>query len=246
MTKLTGASLAALALLIAGCGGGDGNNAAAGANLQAPLAQIPAPDNGDWAQVVSRTQEGGFLMGNPNAPVKLIEYASMTCPACAAFAEQANERLRDTYVRSGQVSFEFRNFTLNPIDAAAAVVARCQEPAAFFRLSEQLFAEQESWVQNIDEAEQAQIGQLPETQQIAAILRAAELDAFFRQRGIPEARIDQCLSDQSNLQALARVREQAIEQFQIPGTPTFIVNGEMVNATAWDDLEPLLRQRIGG
>ena len=246
MKRLTGASLVALALLLAGCGGDGEGNAAAGVNVQAPLAQIPAPNGGDWTQVATRTEEGGFLLGNPDAPVKLVEFASMTCPACRAFAEQANERLRDVYVRSGQVSFEFRNFTLNPLDAAAAVVARCQEPAAFFHLTEQLFAEQPDWLDNLDEAEQAQIAQLPETEQIGAYLRAAELDAFFRQRGIPEARIAQCVGDPANLQRLAQMRERAIEQFQIPGTPTLVVNGEMVNATTWEGLEPILRQRIGG
>jgi protein-disulfide isomerase len=245
MTKLTGGGLAAIALLLSGCDGEGGN--ASNVNLQAPLTQVPAPNNGDWTQVVSQTPEGGFVMGNPNAPVKLIEFASMTCPHCMAFSEAASERLRDVYVRSGQVSFEFRNFVLNSLDAAASVVARCQGPAAFFRLTEQLFAEQENWAGNLSEEEQVQIGQLPEDRQVGALIRAAELDAFFRQRGVPEARLNQCLANREELQRLATMRDQATQQFQVPGTPAFVINGRIVpGATTWQELEPALRQSIGG
>ncbi|HEX9931714.1 MAG TPA: thioredoxin domain-containing protein [Allosphingosinicella sp.] len=247
MKKLTGAGVAAIALLLAGCNGESGGNAS-NVNLQAPLTQVPAPNNADWTQVVSQTPEGGFVMGNPNAPVKLIEFASMTCPHCRAFAEEGSQRLRETYVRSGQVSFEFRNYVLNPLDAAASLAARCQGPAAFFRLTEQLFAAQETWAANADEAEQQQVMQLPQAQQPAAWLRAAELDTFFRQRGVPEARLNQCLGNTQELQRLASMRDRAMQQFpEIPGTPAFAINGRLVpDTTTWQQLEPILRERIGG
>jgi protein-disulfide isomerase len=186
-------------------------------------------------------------MGNPNAPVKLVEFASMTCPHCRAFSEEGGERLRDVYVRSGQVSFEFRNFVLNPLDAAASLVTRCQGPSAFFRLTEQLFAEQDSWGANISDEEQAQVSQLPEDQQVGGWVRAAELDAFFRQRGVPEARLNQCLANRQELQRLAQMRDQASQQYpDIPGTPAFAINGRLVpSVTTWAQLEPVLRERIG-
>ena len=92
---------AALALFMAGCGdkGGDSSG-----NNSAPLTQIPAPNGGDWTETVAATPEGGFRMGNPEAPVKLVEYASITCPHCAEFAEQGTSALRDQYVKSGRVS----------------------------------------------------------------------------------------------------------------------------------------------
>ena len=246
MKTVTGAGLAAAALLLSGCGG-EGGNGSANVNLQAPLEQVPAPNNGDWTQVTSQTPEGGFVMGNPNAPVKLIEFASMTCPHCMAFSEAASARLRDVYVRSGQVSFEFRNFVLNPLDAAASLVARCQGPSAFFRLTDQIFAEQETWSHNLSDEEQAQIAQLPEPEQVGGWIRAAELDTFFRQRGVTEARLNQCLGNRQELQRLATMRDQAAQQFQIPGTPAFVINGRLVpDVTTWEALEPVLRERIGG
>src|SRR6185503_10794012 len=92
MTKqLFSIGAAALALALAGCGGSGGNSSnlssATGAT-SAPLPQIAAPNNGDWTETVTLTERGGFLMGNPNAPVKLLEYASITCPHCAEFSEQ--------------------------------------------------------------------------------------------------------------------------------------------------------------
>jgi protein-disulfide isomerase len=246
MKKMTGASLIAVALMLTSCGGGDGNNAAT-ANLNSALPQIPAPNNGDWSQVVTQTAEGGFRMGNPDAPVKLVEYASATCPHCRAFSEEATERLRDTYVKSGQVSFEYRNFVLNALDAAASLVARCQGPQAFFRINEQLFANQEQWTGALSEEEQTRITQLPEGQQVPALFRAADLDQFFRQRGVPEARINQCLANQQELQRLADMRQTASDRYQIPGTPGFLINDELVrDVTTWGQLEPVLRERIGG
>jgi protein-disulfide isomerase len=246
MKRLSAAGLATIALLLSGCGS-EGGNGSANVNLQAPLKQVPAPNNGDWTQVTSQTPEGGFLMGNPDAPVKLIEFASMTCPHCKAFSEAASARLRDVYVRSGQVSFEFRNFVLNPLDAAASLVTRCQGPSAFFRLTEQVFAEQETWSHNLSDEEQAQIAQSPEPEQVGGWIRAAELDTFFRQRGVTEARLNQCLANRQELQRLATMQSQAAQQYQIPGTPAFVINGRLVpDVTTWQELEPVLRERIGG
>ena len=246
MKKMTGAGIAALALMLSACGGGDGNNASS-ANLNQALPQIPAPNNGDWTQVVEQTAEGGFRMGNPNAPVKLIEYASMTCPHCRAFSEESGQRLRDVYVKSGQVSFEFRNFVLNPLDAAASIGARCMGPSGFFGMTEQLFATQEQWAGAVDEQEMAQAQSLPQNQRIPALFRAAELDSFFRQRGVPESQINQCLSNQQELERLAQMTQHGAERYQIPGTPGFVINDELVrDVSNWTDLEPILRSRIGG
>ena len=136
------ALLASLALALAGCGDG-GTNAT---NAFGPLTQIPAPNNGDWTQIVSRTPEGTYLMGNPDAPVKLVEYASATCHVCADFSTEGGATLRDTYVRSGQVSWEYRPYLLFPSDPGIFLALRCLDPAAFFRTTEQIYADQHSWI----------------------------------------------------------------------------------------------------
>jgi protein-disulfide isomerase len=234
------AALAA-ALALAGCGGGEGDLAAA-ANEGGPaqMERIAAPDGGDWSEIVEMTPEGGFRMGNPDAPAKLIEFASMTCPACARFSTEAAEPLRE-YVRTGRVSWEFRNFILNAPDAAASQLVRCQPPSAFFRLTDQLFETQQEWTQNVDEQEAQALQNVPEDQRIPALARAMELDTFFRLRGMPEARFNECLADRAALERLAEMQQQAIQQFNVGGTPTFVVNGQTQQVNTWAELEPLLR-----
>ena len=238
--------VAALALALSGCGGGADN---ATANNAAPLTQIPAPNNGDWTQIVTMTPEGTYVMGNPNAPVKLVEYASITCHVCADFSEQGGATLRDQYVRSGQVSWEYRPYLLFPTDPGVFLMLRCLDPAAFFRTSEQLYAEQRQWAARIQSMPSEQLAQLegqPPAVQAAALLRATELDQFFRQRGIPEARMNQCLADNAALQQLGQLKLRGDSQDGVAGTPTFLINGEKQDVTAWSVLEPLLRRAIGG
>ena len=236
----------AIALLLSGCGDGGNNVSSAAGNEAAPLTQIPAPNNGDWTEVASRTEQGGFLLGNPNAPVKLVEYASLTCPACRAFSEEGTDELRNTYIRSGQVSWEFRNFVLNAQDAAVSILSRCLAPSAFFRSVEQLYEQQPEWTASIDEAESQRIQALPETQQLSAIARAMDMDTFFARRGMPETQFSQCLADQQAATGLAEMNQRAVEQDGVQGTPTFLINGAKVDASRWSELEPLLRGAIGG
>lgn len=246
-------AVSALALALAGCGtsGGDLNAAAnesqASVN-QAPLPQIAAPNNGDWTQVVTQTPEGGYRMGNPDAPVRLIEYASLTCPHCAEFTHEAATPLRDTYVRSGQVSWEFRNFVLNGQDMALSVLSRCQPDGAFFGTVEQIYAQQQQILSAIDEAESRQLGALPPEQLIPPLARAMDLEAFFARRGMPAARFNQCVSNQAAVQQLTEMTNRAAQPgpMQVTGTPTFILNGEKLDVNSWSAVQQRLRAAIGG
>ena len=107
-------------------------------------------------------------MGNPKADVKLIEFGSMTCPHCAEFEEQHGEQLIGTYVKSGRVSYEFRNFVRDPFDLAASLIARCGGPERFFPLTRQLFVDQRNWTAKLQDIPQDQIEALqnlgPETE----------------------------------------------------------------------------------
>ncbi len=242
-----GIAVSALALLLAGCGSGSDLNAAAN-QTAAPLQQIAPPAGGDWTQMVSQTPEGGYRIGNPNAPVKLVEYASLTCPHCRSFSAEATEALRDTYVRSGQVSWEFRNFLLGAPDVALSLLARCQPDAAFFRTVEQIYAQQSEFIAAIDESEAQRIGALPPEQQIPPLARAMDLESFFARRGMPAARFNQCVGNQAAVRQLTDLTNQAAAPGpnQVTGTPTFFINGERADADTWARLEPMLRGAIGG
>jgi len=240
---------AALALALAGCGGGSDNNASALTNNAAPLQQIPAPNNGDWAEIATMTDRGSYLLGNPNAPVKLVEYASITCPHCAEFTAVAATPLRERYVRSGQVSWEYRPYMIFPTDPGIFLLLHCLGPQPFFRVAEQLYAEQSTWLGRVQALPQEQLQQLeglPPAQKAAALVRAAGLDQFFRQRGLPEARMNTCLADNAALQQLQQISTRGNTEDGITGTPTFIVNGEKLPTSDWPDLEARLRTAIGG
>lgn len=249
MKALITTGTATLALLLGGCGTEtEGGNATAANN--APIASIPAPDGGDWTQVVSQTPQGGFLMGNPNAPVKVVEYASMTCSHCAEFARVGMPALTSEFVKSGQVSLEVRNFVRDPADIAAAILARCGGATPFFKLTDQMFAEQQNWIgklQTMSPADQQRLEGLPAQQAVGVMAEQAGLIDFVRLRGIPTEKAQQCLADQDALNKLVQMQQQATTDIpNFPGTPTFTINGKLAeNASNWEALEPKIRAAIG-
>jgi protein-disulfide isomerase len=237
-----------LALLLGGCGGDASDSGKTGGTSGSTAAAIPAPNGGDWSQTVVQTPEGGFMMGNPNAPVKLVEFASMTCPACAKFSE-ASPALVNNYVKTGRVSYELRNYVRDPIDLAASLLARCGGPTPFFKLTDQMFASQKEFfdgLQSMSPAEQQQLQTLPPQQVVPLIGQKTGLVQFAQMRGIPPEKAQQCLADQNEIQRLVDMTNQA-NQLQVQGTPSFLINGELLqNAAGWEALEPELKKALGG
>ena len=244
------ATAATLALLLAGCGDKSAaGNGAAAADTASSAPAVPAPNGGDWTNVVSKTEAGGFVMGNPNAPVKLIEYGSLTCPHCADFSEHGAPKLIDTYVKTGKVSYEFRNFVRDPIDLTAALLTRCGGATPYFKLTDQIYAAQADWfakLQQMSQAEQQQLQTLQPTQVTGVIADKAGLLQFVRVRGIPAEKAQACLADQAEIQKLVAMNQVATDNFNLTGTPTFVINGKTVeNAANWETLEPALRNAVG-
>jgi protein-disulfide isomerase len=246
MKSMLMAGAAALTLILAGCGDGGGNAQAPVENV--PLKQIAAPNNGDWTQTVVKTPEGGYRMGNPEAPVKLVEYGSLSCPHCAEFEEQGAPTLRDTYVKSGQVSWEFRTYLLFPTDPGVSLLLNCQSESAFFPLVEQLYKDQRNWmgrIQSMPQEQLAALGTMPPRESAGMVVRAAGLDEFFRQRGMPSAQIQSCLADPAGLENVANIKKKG-DEAGVNGTPSFFINGKFYEGPAtWSGLEPALREAIG-
>ena len=140
-----GHGVATFALLLAACGGGDQNNEVAAPPGGQKIAPIAPPAGSDWTKVIVETPEGGFRIGNPNAPVKLMEYGSFGCSHCAAFEAEGGEPLINGYVKSGRVSWEFRSYLIFAADPAISMLTRCHGPQAFFLLKQQLYATQADW-----------------------------------------------------------------------------------------------------
>ena len=245
MKSMLTAGAAALALSLAGCGDGGGNGQAPVAD-NAPLKQIAAP-NGDWTQVIAKTPEGGFRMGNPDAPVKLVEYGSLGCHVCADFEEEGAPELRDTYVKSGQVSWEFRTYLLFPTDPGVSMLLHCQGENAFFAAIDQLYADQKGWMgrlQSLPPEQQQALQTMAPRDAAALVVRAGGLDEFFRQRGMPASRIQSCLADPAMLEQVAAITKRGNDE-GVNGTPSFFINGKFVpRSSSWAALEPELRAAI--
>jgi protein-disulfide isomerase len=233
----------ALALALAGCGKKDEGAAASGTPAASTAAAVPAPAGQDWTETVVATPEGGFRMGNPDAAVKFVEYASFTCPHCAHFTEEAADKLHD-YVRKGTLSWEFRPFLLNAMDLAPSLLVTCQGAGPAFRLAEQLYADQQNWAmkyQQLSQDEITRIQGLSETDQRVALAKAGGLDTFFGARGLPAAKAEACLTDKAAADKLVALRDLGTGRDGVTGTPSFVVNGTPAKtASDWATLEPVL------
>ncbi|HEY9552756.1 thioredoxin domain-containing protein [Allosphingosinicella sp.] len=207
-----------------------------------PAAQAEAAK--DWTKTVARTPEGGFRVGNPDAPVKLVEYGSLTCDHCAHFAEEATPKLLGQYVRSGRVSFEFRNFIRDPADLTASLLSRCAGPDDFFALTDRYFDSQAQWygkLQSMSEADAKAINALAPAERLARFAAIAGLDATAAKAGVPAAQAKQCLTNEASIEQLVQMGRTAVEKHQIKGTPSFMINGKTLeNVHNWAALEPLL------
>jgi protein-disulfide isomerase len=201
------------------------------------------PSRRDWLLTAERTPEGGFRIGNPSAPVKVVEYLSTTCPHCAEFAHQAGERLFQQHVRTGRVSVEYRNYYLNGVDIAAALLSRCAQPREYFNMTHTLLGNQPQWmgrVNGITPEQRAQLQALPPLEVAKRLIAMLGLDAIGQRHGItPQVRA-QCLT-QANLDQLDALHSAAAAA-GVQGTPTFFINGQITQANTWAALEPLLRR----
>lgn len=211
-----------------------------------PIADIAPPEGTQWRDVVEVTEFDGYRLGNPDAPIQIVEYASLTCPACAAFTQEAAEPLKNEYVNSGVVSYELRNMVLNIYDLTMANLVRCGEDSTFHPLSDQVWmnlAQLQPQMQQAAQALQAQ-GDVPDNQLYISIADNAGFFDFFAARGLGRQQAAQCLGDSEAVLAVGERSQQQAEEFGVTGTPTFFVNGARVDGISWSDLEPVL-QRAG-
>ena len=233
----------ATAAILAGCGGSESGNTTA-TTPAAPVAGASAPAGTQWTDKVEKTAEGGFRMGNPDAPIKLIEYGSRTCGHCAAFATTGMEPLK-AQISTGKVSFEFRDFLLNPIDLGAALLGQCAGPGPFFAIMDQMYEQQATLLQGGPKEGDPffqQVEAMAPAQRTAALAERYGYLAFVQQRGVPEAKARQCLADQGAIDALVKGNEAAQKEYNIPGTPTFILNGKVLeNTGTWPQVEAALK-----
>lgn len=241
MTSLRRIALATgLAIGLAACGG-EGDE---GTMSSEPIEPVAAPAGQQWADVVEVTPESGWRIGNPEAPIELIEYGSLTCPACANFSETGMEPLRDQYVNSGRVSFEFRSVPLHgAIDLALTRLIQCAPKEAAIPLADQVWANLDAILQPVqaNAAALEQAMSLPDDQRFVAFAERADLLEFFAARGLSTDQARTCLGDFPAIQSLAEALQAQSDKDEITGTPTFFLNGRNIGSLRWPEVEANLQ-----
>jgi len=209
----------------------------------------PSAAGVDWTRTVALQPSGGYRMGNPKAKVRLIEYASLTCPHCRTFDQQGGSPLIRDYVKTGRVSYEVRNFVRDPYDFSAALISRCNGAKSFFRLTRELLKDQPDWIEKVEATPRSKLEALdglPMNRLFVETARIADLPKWAAARGIPLAKSRQCLSNAAEINRVMRMTNGATESYPgFRGTPSFILNGKLIEASTWGELEPQLREALG-
>jgi protein-disulfide isomerase len=243
------ATLAILPLLFASaCGNSDSGNASAPANS---VAAVKAPAGTDWLTTVVKTPEGGMRMGNPDAPIKVIEYGSRACPFCAQFDQEGFPPLKSDYIATGKVSYEFREYPIHgSLDFAPILLGQCTgDTATFFPILDAMFKNQEALLANeqtVAAKVQAQANATP-SQVATMFAEGLGYIDFMKQRGLPEAKARACLNDPAGMKRIVDQAQAANDKYQVSSTPTFIVNGDVISLppgqSPWSVLKAALVQR---
>jgi protein-disulfide isomerase len=151
-----------------------------------------------------------MALGPANAAVTITEYASMTCPHCAAFTEKVFPKIKSEYIDSGKIRFVFREFPLDIKAAAGSMLARCvakDDAGKYFAVVDLLFRQQEAWAMKNTTETLTRIG---------------------KQAGLSQQQVEDCLKDQALLDKIAADQKYANEVLKVNSTPTFFLNGEMM------------------
>ena len=227
-------------LALAACSSGDDVE---GGVSGEPIAAIPAPEGTTWLNTVTESEDGfATITGNPDAPLKLTEYASLTCGACANFAVNGKPGLKE-YVETGVVSFEQREVFLNTFDVVIAVLATCGPMERTQVLSDEVWTNLQPVMQGIQSNPQGvqAAAQLGMDQRFVRLGEATGLIDFFAARGLSADQARTCLADVEKIEALEKGSSEKAIEVDVQGTPTFTLNGRKIDANQWAGLEPILQ-----
>jgi protein-disulfide isomerase len=162
-----------------------------------------------------------LAMGKPDAPVTIVEYASMTCSHCANFHNKILPVLKEKYIDTGKVRLVFREFPLDERAALASMLARCAGGDKALPLISMLFAKQDEWAT-------AKNDFLP------------KLFKFGQQVGFTKQSFDQCRQNEKLIKDVIAVRDRGNQSFGVNQTPTFFINGKKMDGGSVDDFEKAL------
>lgn len=178
---------------------------------------------------LARAQEAQVLemtMGDPDAPVEVIEYASFTCPHCASFHEGGFKSLKADYIDTGKVHFIYREVYFDRYGLWAGMVARCAGPVRYFGVVDLIYDQQRDWAQG-------------SPADVAQALRTIGKTA-----GMSDSELDACFTDQAKAEALVAAFEENMTAHGIEATPSFVIDGTTYRNMGWSEFSALLDERV--
>ncbi|WP_375426964.1 DsbA family protein [uncultured Sphingomonas sp.] len=196
----------------------------------------------DWSATARPLPSGAYLVGNPAARAKLVEYASYTCSHCAHFAVESKPVLKDVMIRSGSTNLELRHVIRDALDLSAVVVARCAGPSGFAKVSDAIFAGQDDWLPRGAALDRTGADQ-PLAVRLRALSDGSGLSAIGRANGVTVQRLAACFADRAAIDRV--IAASGAMPPEVRSTPTFFLQGRLAPASDWIRLEPLLRAAAG-
>ncbi|MGF1502685.1 MAG: DsbA family protein [Paracoccaceae bacterium] len=174
---------------------------------------------------------GDVILGDPNAPVTVIEYASFTCPHCASFHVRTLPEVKANYIDTGQVQFILREVYFDPFGLWASMIARCGGEEAFYPIADQLLEKQREWTAKVEDPEAV----------------AEDLRKIGRLNGLSSAESKACLEDRPFAEALIADYQENSAADNIRSTPSFVINGELhTGDMRYDEFSALLDRYLEG
>ncbi len=179
------------------------------------------------AQVKGKVAErpDDTALGDRNAPIQVVEYASLACSHCATMDKEVLPKLKAKYIDTGKLRYIYRDFPLNPFGTAAAMAAHCRGDEHFFDTISIIFDLQAWWLYGAADGEDA----------------INRLATVMRETGMSKAEFDRCIRDEKLLARVEEVASQAEKEFSVDSTPTFIINGKKhAGELSFDRFEAIL------
>lgn len=179
-----------------------------------------------------------MIMGDKNAPIEIIEYASTTCPHCARFHADILPKIKEKYIDTGKVKIVFRNFIFeNPFDIYASSLSRCVSEKKFFPTLALYFKRQHSWVKGKEVGEvYRQYGK-----DAAYGFVKGEVAKIAKMTGMKQKAIDKCFANPDVQSFLIKMRVDAVKQYEVNSTPTIIVDGKKLDSYQFEAIEEAIK-----
>ena len=201
--------------------------------LNQPNATNSASKNKNYSSFIAFADENpemlvtDMVIGNENAKIDIVEYASYTCSHCATFHTNVYPKLKQDYIETGKVRFTYREVYFDKYGLWASMIARCAGPEKFFGLTDLIYKSQDKW---------ARAGE-----DIAIV---SELSKLAKVAGLNDERIKNCLEDTEKLRALVEWFKKNASDDEVKSTPSFLINGEKFSNMSYEQFSAIIDSKI--